>query len=164
MAVPRPSPPGEGETLPASWRNRASNGSGVQCANGSGKSHPGPLPILLSQNAEREKRSQRHPGSRHLPLGAADKDSVKMHRAGSFRYAALQRTVGGLQRSRSPGSLARRLGRFAGSARAGICQRHLCRHRPSALRPGGTAQTLRPRLSASGAFRPDAGGGRPAQR
>jgi hypothetical protein len=33
---------------------------------------------LTSQNAEREKRSQRHPGSRHLPLVVAEKDSVKM--------------------------------------------------------------------------------------
>jgi hypothetical protein len=38
-----------------------------------------PIGSADSAYAEREKRSQRHPGSRHLPLGAADKDSVKMH-------------------------------------------------------------------------------------
>ena len=48
---PRPSPHrlrrlrrrGEGETLAASWRCPVLGGSGVQCANFSGNSHPGPL-------------------------------------------------------------------------------------------------------------------------
>ena len=40
---------------------------------------PALLPILLSQNAERETRSQRFPESGHRPLVAADKDSVKLH-------------------------------------------------------------------------------------
>ena len=42
--------------------------------------HPGPLPIgsADSADAEREKRSQRHPGSRYLPLVVADKNCVKV--------------------------------------------------------------------------------------
>ena len=53
-----------------------------------GKSHPDPLPTLLSQNADRETRSQRFPESCHRPLQAADKDRVKMqpHQAISNQY------------------------------------------------------------------------------
>ena len=40
---------------------------------------PALLPILLSQNAERETRSQRFPESGHRPLVATDKDSVQRH-------------------------------------------------------------------------------------